>query len=141
MGLKITLRPKERMIVGNAVIANAGTGECSISVENNATILREKNIMKVHEADTPCRQIYFIVQMMYVDPQRLSHHHKNYWKLVREVIQAAPSTMPIIYKINQDILNDGYYQAMKTARQLIEYESTLLDAFSEDLSAPKRRHA
>jgi flagellar biosynthesis repressor protein FlbT len=141
MGLKITLRPKERMIVGSAVIANAGTSECSISVENNATILREKNIMKLQEADTPCRQIYFIVQMMYVDPQRLSHHHKNYWKLVREVIHAAPSTLPMIHKINQDILNDGYYQAMKTARQLIAYESTLLNAFTEDISGSKRRHA
>ena len=43
MGLKITLKPGERMIIGGAVITNAGT-KCHFIVENTVPILRDKDI-------------------------------------------------------------------------------------------------
>jgi len=129
MGLNITLKPEERMIVGNAVIANNGSSDCNISIENNATILREKNIMSEKNADTPCRRIYFIIQLMYVDQKKLSDQHKIYWSLIKEVANAAPSTLPLIDNINDHILHERYYQALKEAKKLMEYEEMLLSQF------------
>jgi flagellar protein FlbT len=45
-------------------------------------LLREKNILKEEEANTPGRRIYFVIQLMYIDEENLTTHHKTYWELV-----------------------------------------------------------
>jgi flagellar protein FlbT len=126
MALKISLKPHERLIIGGAVVTNGDT-KCDLIVENNIPILRQKDILREEEANTPCRRIYFLVQLMYVDEANLVTHHGTYWKLVRDVAQAAPSTIGLIDQISEEILNGRYYQALKLARKLIEYEKELIN--------------
>ena len=126
MGLKITLKPHERMIIGGAVITNGGA-KSELVIENDVPILRQKDILGEEEADTPCRRIYLAVQLMYIDPEHLTDHHQTYWKLVREVLKAAPSTLEFIEGISREILAERYYQALKSTRQLIEYEKELMN--------------
>jgi flagellar protein FlbT len=121
MALKITLRPHERLIIGNAVIENGNTRSDFI-VENNVPILREKDIMSLKDADSPCRRIYFAIQLMYVDEKNLAEHHKVYWELIKDVVEAAPSTRPMLTEISELILHGRHYQALKNTRKLIEYE-------------------
>lgn len=125
MALKISLKPQERIIIGEAVISNVGTGS-DLVIENNVPILREKDIMTEADANTPCRKIYFAVQMMYIDGKNLVEHHNAYWKLVREVVDAAPSTLGLIEQVSSHILGQRYYQALKSARKLIEYEREVI---------------
>jgi flagellar protein FlbT len=49
-----------------------------------------------------------------------------YWKLVKDVIEAAPSTTALIDQISEHIVNNRYYQALKVADKLIEYEEEVL---------------
>ncbi len=121
MGLKITLKPKERMIIGGAVITN-GDAKCELIIENKVPLLREKNILREEEANTPGRRIYFVIQLMYIDEENLTSHHKAYWQLVSEFIQAAPSTLEVIKQISEHIVNHRYYMALKLAGKLIKYE-------------------
>jgi len=121
MALKISLKSHERLIIGGAVITNGKT-RCDLVVENNVTILREKDIMGVKEADSPCRRIYFVIQLMYVDGKNLIEHHKTYWELVKEMMDAAPSTRKLINEISGYVLHNRYYQALKLTRRLIDYE-------------------
>lgn len=121
MALKLSLKPHERLIIGGAVIANGGARSDFI-VENNVPILREKDIMSLKDADSPCRQIYFAIQLMYVDAKNLAEHHKTYWQLVKDVLEAAPSTRNLIAAISEHILHNQFYQALKETRKLIEYE-------------------
>ncbi len=127
MALKLTLKPGERMILGGAVVTNAG-GRCELIVENEVPILRQKNIMSQKEADSPARRIYFVVQLMYIDEQNIVSHHNLYWQLVREFIQAAPSAVGIIDAISEHIVNRNYYKALKTARKLIAYEQEAIES-------------
>ena len=126
MALKITLKPHEKFILGGAVIAN-GDAKSTFVLENDVPILREKDIMTLKSADTPCKKIYFAIQLMYVDGKNLTEHHKTYWDLVKEVAQAAPSTRPLLQEISNDILNDRYYQALKQTRKLIDYEQEVVN--------------
>jgi len=126
MALKISLKPNEKLIIGGAVVTNGDT-KCDLIVENNIPILRQKDILREEDANTPCRRIYFLVQLMYVDESNLVTHHGTYWKLVQDVVQAAPSTIPMIDQISEEILNARYYQALKLARKLIEYEKELVN--------------
>ncbi len=121
MALKITLKPGERIILGGAVLTN-GKNATSFLVGNNVPILRQKDILTESQANTPCRRIYLVVQLMYIDPANLAWHHNTYWAFVKEVVKAAPSTLPLIDRMSDLILNNQYYQALKVAKKLMEYE-------------------
>ncbi len=126
MALKITLKPHERVIVGGAVVKNGSTRSILV-IENDVPILREKDIMSEKDAKTPCKQIYFIVQLMYIDEKNLKEYHNLYWKLVYDLIEAAPSSLGIIDHISENILANKYYKALKLARKLINYEEEVVN--------------
>jgi len=125
MALKVELKPGERIIIGECVVTNADQ-RTRLLVEGSAPILREKDIMTADRADTPAKRIYLTVQLMYTsrDPQA---HHDLYFALVRDIVQAAPSTWPHIESINNRILTGQVYKALKDAKKLIAYERKLLD--------------
>lgn len=113
------------MIIDGAVVRNAGI-TANLLIENNVPILREKDIMSEKDADSPCRRIYFVIQLMYLDQENLTTHHSTYWELVRAVVKAAPSVLKLIDRISEHIVSRKYYQALKLAKQLIDYEEEVL---------------
>lgn len=124
MALKVELKPGERFILGDSVIINHES-RTRLTIEGEAPILREKDVMTISAADTPCKKIYLVVQMMYLsrDP---AHHHAMYFEMVNDVVKAAPSTLPYIDDVNNHILTGSLYKALKAARGLIEYEGKLI---------------
>ncbi len=64
---------------------------------------------------------------MYVDNKNLPDHHRTFWELVKDVVEAAPSTKPILHEISEYILNDRFYQALKLTKKLIEYEREIIN--------------
>ena len=125
MALKISLKPGEKIIISGTVVTN-GNAKSNLSIENRVTILREKDIMKEAEADTPCRKIYFVIQLMYLDEGNVVEYHKTYWELVRDILAAAPSTLNLIDPISRHILNGEYYKALKLTRKLTDYEEEVV---------------
>ena len=130
MTLKITLKPNERMIVGRAVLRN-GDMKCNLIIENKVPILREKDIIGENQADSPARRIYYIIQLMYIDEENPQDYHKTYWSLVHDFLEAVPSATGIIDQINENILSEKYYQALKVTKKLLKYEQELLNQFTE----------
>jgi flagellar protein FlbT len=124
MGLKVELKPGERIIIGDSVITNDDQ-RTRLVIEGDAPILREKDILTAGDADTPCKKIYLAVQLMYLsrDPKE---HHKLYFDLVKDVLKAAPSTLPYLDRINNHILTNSFYKALKEAHLLIHYEEQLI---------------
>ena len=130
MTLKITLKPNEKMIIGEAVIAN-GSSKCEFTIENNVPILRQNNIISPENANTPARRIYLCIQLMYGDKPNIRTHQQLYWKLVREFIQAAPSSLGLIDEINELIVSEKYYHAIKKAQKLCDFEQEVIQRVSE----------
>lgn len=126
MALKLTLKPHERLIIGGAVITN-GAAKTEFIVENSVPILRHKHILSNEEANTPAKRIYMAVQLMYVDGDNLQKYHKIYWELVRDFLSAAPRALPIIDLVSEHISQSRYYDALKTARELINFEEEVLE--------------
>jgi flagellar protein FlbT len=122
MALKITLKPGERMIIGGAVLTNGNSASSDLVIENKTPILRQKDILSEEKANSPCRRIYYAIQLMYIDEHNLAAYHKIYWDLVKDLVHAAPSTIVLIDSISEHILQRQYYQALKLAKRLIDYE-------------------
>lgn len=125
MSLKLRLKPEEKVLIGKAVIKN-GPKTSEFVVENSVPILRQKDIMTEAEANSPARRVYFVVQLMYIDSEKMVEYHAKYWELVNDILAAAPSTKPYIEKISEQVLAGEHYQALKLTRKLINYEEELL---------------
>jgi len=125
MSLKLRLKPEEKVLVGKAVIKN-GPRTSEFVVENNVPILRQKDILSEEEANSPSRRVYFVIQLMYIDTEKLVEYHGKYWELVNDILAAAPSTKPYIERISEQIVACDYYQALKLTRKLMNYEEELL---------------
>ncbi|MCQ2914560.1 MAG: flagellar biosynthesis repressor FlbT [Alphaproteobacteria bacterium] len=125
MPLKIELKPGERLILGNALITN-DKERTKLFIDGNVPLLREKYILTEEEADTPCKRVYYVLQRMYLahDPKVL---HTEYFHLINELIQAAPSFMPDVDALNQHILCGDYYEALKSMMKVIDKERELLE--------------
>jgi flagellar protein FlbT len=124
MGLKVELKPGERIIIGDSVVTN-GDQRARFVIEGDAPILREKDVLTPQAADTPCKKIYLAIQLMYLSPDP-TQHHELYFGLVRDVLSAAPSTRPYLERINNHILTNSFYKALKETHLLIHYEEQLL---------------
>ena len=125
MGLKIELKPGERVMLGDCVITNSDQ-RTRLLIEGEVPILREKDILTAKTADTPAKRIYLAVQLMYTARNPTSYH-ELYFRLVREITQAAPSMWPLIESINNQILTGELYKALREVKKLITYEQELLE--------------
>jgi flagellar protein FlbT len=125
VGLKIELKPGERVMLGDCVITNSDQ-RTRLLVEGTAPILRERDIMTESRADTPAKRIYLAVQLMYT-AKNPAAYHELYFRLVREITLAVPSMWPLIESINNQILTGELYKALREVKKLITYEQELLE--------------
>lgn len=125
MALKVELKPGERIILGQCVVTN-GDQRTRLTVEGEMPVLREKDILTPRTADTPAKRLYLAVQLMYLSaaPAKLVG---DYSRLARDFLLAAPSSGPILARIDNEILRGRLYKALRAARDLVAYEGELLD--------------
>ena len=127
MALKLSLKANERIIAGSAVLRNVTGKTVELVVENEIPLLREKEILSEAKADTPCKRVYFVIQLMYIDGQNLPKYQKLYWELARDVMNAAPSTTGFFKTISEAMYSGRYYQALKETRKLMQYEAKAME--------------
>jgi flagellar protein FlbT len=139
MGLKVELKPGERLILGDCLVTN-GSQRTRLLIEGQVPILREKDIMVPAKADTAAKRVYLAVQLMYTarDPR---DHHDAYFSLMRDLVQAAPSAWPHMVAISNHILAGEMYKALKSAKALIAYEKELLDHATRGANLRRDRQA
>lgn len=127
MGLKLSLKPGERIAVNGAVIVN-GERRTEFVVENQASILRERDIMRAEEATTPARRVYLPVMMMALDPAARKQAFPEFEKRLMEIagVLADPAGLSLCLKISAAVANGAYYKALGHCRALIDFESERL---------------
>lgn len=124
MALKVELKPGEKLLVGNCIITNSDQ-RTRLFIEGQAPILREKDILTPTTADTPAKRVYLAVQIMYIE-NNTDILRSEYFSLINDIVTAAPSSTAIVDRINNDILTGALYKALKSAKQLIQFEEDLI---------------
>jgi flagellar biosynthesis repressor protein FlbT len=139
VSLKIELKPRERVLIGECVITNDNQ-RTRLLIDGSVPILREKDIMTPRRADTLAKRIYLAVQLMYTakDPRA---HHELYFSLIRDAMKIAPSMWSHIESINNHILSGEMYKAMKDAKRLVAHERDLLNHGARNKSLRGDREA
>ncbi len=134
MSLKLTLKPGERVVVNGAVLTN-GASKITIGIENQATILRHKDLMQPEEANTPAKRIYFQVQLAYLDPDNRDEYLRSTNQLVRDFVGAVPTAevTEMLEPLGQEIASGKYFQALKRCKKLMAFEETRLNYGRESL--------
>lgn len=125
MTLKVELKPGERIVIGRSVVTN-GPVRTALLIDGNEPVLRERDILKEADADTPAKRIAYAVQMMY-----LAGGTKNllpiYTELTLDALRAAPSMAKIVDAMTNCVLTGQLYKAFREARKLIAHEASIFE--------------
>lgn len=124
MALKVELKPGERFILGTSVITNDNQ-RTRLYIQGDAPVLREKDILTAETADTPAKRIYLAVQLMYLGMGG-AETRELYFKLINELVESVPSTLPYVDRISNQVLTESFYKGLREAKALIQYETELL---------------
>ena len=119
--LIITLKAGEKFILNRAVLSLSKSA--SIIIENKASFLREKHIMKPEDVDTGAKKIYYAKAK----------------EACMEFVKAAPSTHALIGNIGAALAQKDYFKLLKLARRLIEVERRLIDVGKKPVSDSAER--
>ena len=125
MALRLRLKPNERVIIGGAVVRN-GRNRGELLIDNEVPVLRESDILSPRSVRTPCERIYLALQLVYLDTEQVSKHLAAYESLAADVVKAAPSCRPLMDPIEHHLSAGRFYQALKSARPLLEHERELI---------------
>jgi flagellar biosynthesis repressor protein FlbT len=120
MGLRITLKPRERLIINGALIRN-GDRAADFLIETRCRFLRESEIIREEEVDTPCKQLWMTLQVLHLaeDPEEL---HALLFKQATDLMQAMPSAASYIAAISRALEEGLTHKALKEAKLLVQHE-------------------
>ncbi len=135
MPLKIALKAGEKIIINGAVMENVGSGVMKALILNNATILRERDIITEEDARTPASRVYFAIQNLYLFPNRRDNYLPLATRFLSDYGGAAPSAQSLIKEILEAVNQDKLYQALHLARKLVEHEGRVIGHAEQELAA------
>jgi flagellar protein FlbT len=124
VGLRIELKPHERIVIGESVITNSDA-KISFLIEGNEPILREKDILMPEKADTPVGQLYVCVQMMYLEKNR-AKYQDVFLEFISVLLAAVPQFREKIELVSNLVLEESYYKALRELRKLRTLEEEML---------------
>jgi flagellar protein FlbT len=127
MPLKLSLKPGEKFVLNGAVVEN-GDRRATLILQNKASVLREKDIMQEHEADTPAKRIYLPVMMMYLSASSQDGLYDEFVMRMTEFMGAISSAdaMSDCVAVSREVMSGEYYKALLRCRKLIAFEAERL---------------
>ena len=128
MPLKLKLAANERFVVNGVVITN-GEYRATLTINNFAHVMRERDVLQESDADTPTRRLYFVVQAMLMQPPAPPSLMATYRALFEELRSAyiKPGNLAALDEVDRAVAAGDFYKGMIRLKPLIEYEADLLN--------------
>ena len=132
MPLKIELKSGDKIFINGAVIENGGQN-ASLVLFNEATIMREKEVLNESSAITPASRVYYTLQCAYLFKDARDKYLRSYDKFLDDYLTACPSAIEIGDEIRRNVSEGRIYKGLKEAQKLITHEQNLLKSCQESL--------
>jgi flagellar protein FlbT len=135
MALKLSLKPNEKLVINGAVVAN-GDRRTSLIIHNKASILREKDIMKEDEVNTPGRHVYFPIMLMYIDDKDFNKYYDEFVIRMTEFLNVieTPGVIELCIQVSKDVMAKNYYKALINCKKVLAFEQERLSNVAESVS-------
>lgn len=128
MPLKVTLKPRERFVLNGGVLVN-GNRRTDLIIENQVSLLRERDILHPDEANTPVRRIYFAIMMMYLEEALESPFYQEFVERITEFmcVVTRKEILGKCHQILDDVHELRFYSALMTCKTLLPFEKERLE--------------
>jgi flagellar protein FlbT len=124
--MHISLRANEKIYINGAVLRV--DRKTSIELMNDAAFLLESHVMMAKDATTPLRQLYFIVQLLLIDPIDTTEPLKMFGNSITAMLKAYEDLTILkgLRTVRYLVEKQRYFEALKTIRGLYPIEQTIL---------------
>jgi flagellar protein FlbT len=127
-GLRLKLRPKERVLINGAVIEN-GRNQVELRVLTPETrILRLRDALHPDHVDTPTKRVCYIAQLVVAGELSIEDARSRFVRGVVELKQVFldPGSQATMDQAIQCARAGNFYKAMQYMRRILQYEELVL---------------
>lgn len=132
--LKISLKPNEKIYINGAVVKV--DRKMTVEFLNDVQFLLESHVLQADEATTPLRQLYFIIQVMLINPSGAVQAREMFRKSLPLLLASFedPQIRAILKHVDRMVGEGHVYEALKTIRTLYGLESAVLSHAASNLA-------
>lgn len=125
--LRISLKAGERIFINGAVLRV--DRKVAIEFLNDVTFLLENHVLQPEQATTPLRQLYFIVQMMLINPEGVDQAMVMFRKSVVMLLTCFrdDEVLSELKHIDGMVTQGRAFEALKAIRALYPIEDQILN--------------
>lgn len=125
--LRISLKAGERIFINGAVLRV--DRKVSLEFLNDVTFLLENHVMQPEEATTPLRQLYFIVQMMLINPAGYEQSMTMFRKSIVMLLTCFTNeeVLSELKHIDGMVIQGKAFESLKAIRALYPIEDEVLN--------------
>lgn len=125
--IKLYLRANERIFINGAVLRV--DRKVSIELLNDTSFLLENHIMQKEDANTPFKQLYFVVQLLLMDPVNTEPSKKMFRNMVSDILETLDNEdlKEGIKEIDIEVSTGKIFSALKMIRKLFPLEHSILN--------------
>ncbi|TIX95377.1 MAG: flagellar biosynthesis repressor FlbT, partial [Mesorhizobium sp.] len=124
--LKISLKPNEKIYINGAVVRV--DRKVTIELMNDVQFLLESHVIQADQASTPLRQLYFILQVMLMNPASASEARDMFRRSLPMLLASFEDgeICSALKQIDRMVGEDHVYEALKAIRALYPLERRAL---------------
>lgn len=125
--LRLSLKSGEKIFVNGAVLRV--DRKVSIEFLNDVTFLLENHVLQPEQTTTPLRQLYFIAQMMLINPEGKEHSVALFRKSVTMLVACFQNeeVRAELKRIDTLVSSGRPFDALKAIRALYPVEEAILN--------------
>ncbi|AXV14457.1 flagellar biosynthesis repressor FlbT [Neorhizobium sp. SOG26] len=125
--LRISLKSGERIFINGAVLRV--DRKVALEFLNDVTFLLENHVLQPEDATTPLRQLYFIAQMMLINPEGKDQSSALFRKSVAMLLTCFQDdeVLAELKRIDGMVASGRAFDALKAIRALYPIEDRILN--------------
>ncbi|KQZ50794.1 flagellum biosynthesis protein FlbT [Rhizobium sp. Root149] len=125
--LRISLKSGERIFINGAVLRV--DRKVALEFLNDVTFLLENHVLQLEDATTPLRQLYFIAQMMLINPEGKEQSLAMFRKSITMLLACFKDdeVLAELKRIDAMVVSGRAFDALKAIRGLYAIEDRILN--------------
>jgi flagellar protein FlbT len=130
--LKISLKPGEKIYINGAVIRVER--KTTLEFLNDVQFLLESHVLQAEEATTPLRQLYFVAQVMLMNPSGASEVRDMFRRSLTMLLASfeSPEVCSGLKQVDRLIGEGEIFEALRSIRALYPLEQAILESALAD---------